>query len=154
MYLLENPVLQRELLVNLRMPRAFVLLFLYQAILATVVYFAWPRDSAAGATGIPAEVRLQANAVEARRLVDLFFLGQYILASMMAPSFAAGSITGEKERKTYEMLLASPLRPSAIVLGKMIAAAEGPDIKATLERALQVAEDTGLADKPAKPFVK
>ena len=29
----------------------------------------------------------------------------------MAPTFAAGSITGEKERKTYELLLASPLRP-------------------------------------------
>ena len=40
---------------------------------------------------------------------------------MMAPSFAAGSITGEKERKTYEMLLASPLRPGAIVLGKLVA---------------------------------
>ena len=34
MYLLENPVLQRELLVNLRMTRGFVLLFLYQALLA------------------------------------------------------------------------------------------------------------------------
>ena len=33
MYFLENPVLQRELLVNLRMGRAFVLLFLYQALL-------------------------------------------------------------------------------------------------------------------------
>ena len=39
----------------------------------------------------------------------------------MAPSFAAGAITGEKERHTYEMLLASPLRPGAIVLGKMVA---------------------------------
>ncbi len=39
----------------------------------------------------------------------------------MAPSFAAGAITGEKERKTYEMLLASPLRPGAIVLGKLLA---------------------------------
>src|SRR5262249_47532053 len=34
---------------------------------------------------------------------------------------AAGAITGEKERKTYEMLLASPLRPAAIVLGKLFA---------------------------------
>ena len=33
MYLLENPVLQRELLVNLRTMRAFVLLFLYNALL-------------------------------------------------------------------------------------------------------------------------
>jgi ABC-type transport system involved in multi-copper enzyme maturation permease subunit len=53
--------------------------------------------------------------------VNLFFVGQFVLASMMAPSFASGSITGEKERKTYEMLLASPLKPSAIVLGKLVA---------------------------------
>ena len=38
----------------------------------------------------------------------------------MAPTFAAGSITGEKERKTYELLLASPLRPSTILVGKLM----------------------------------
>jgi hypothetical protein len=32
------------LLVNLRTLRAFVLLFFYQALLATLVYFAWPQD--------------------------------------------------------------------------------------------------------------
>ena len=37
MYLLENPVLQRELLVNLRTARAFVLLFGYNAVLGLVV---------------------------------------------------------------------------------------------------------------------
>lgn len=110
MYVLENPVLQRELLVNLRTPRGFVLLFFYQAILAALVFFAWPPDT-----------RLDPNQKEARALVDMFFLGQYVLASMMAPSFAAGAISGEKERKTYEMLLASPLRPAAIVIGKMVA---------------------------------
>ena len=57
----------------------------------------------------------------AKQLVNLFFLGQYMLASLMAPSFAAGAITGEKERMSYEMLLASPLRPGAIVLGKLFA---------------------------------
>jgi ABC-type transport system involved in multi-copper enzyme maturation permease subunit len=94
------------------MARGFVLLFLYQAVLATVVYFAWPQDS---------RLDLTENPKDARKLVDMFFLGQYVLASMMAPSFAAGTITGEKERKTYEMLLASPLRPFAIVIGKMVA---------------------------------
>ena len=58
----------------------------------------------------------------AKRLVNLFFFGQYMLASLMAPSFAAGAITGEKERMSYEMLLATPLRPGAIVLGKLFAA--------------------------------
>ena len=38
MYLLENPVLQRELLVNLRMTRAFLLLFFYNFALGIVVY--------------------------------------------------------------------------------------------------------------------
>ena len=112
MYLFDNPVLQRELLVNLRMLRAFVLLFLYQALLGMVVYIAWPRQE---------RLDLTTNPQAARDLVNLFFLGQYILASLMAPSFAAATITGEKERKTYEMLLASPMRPAAIVLGKLLA---------------------------------
>jgi ABC-type transport system involved in multi-copper enzyme maturation permease subunit len=112
MYLLENPVLQRELLTNLRTPRAFVLLFCYVGLLGVVVYLAWPQEQ-----------RLDmAQPETAKRLVNLFFLGQYMLASLMAPSFAAGAITGEKERMSYEMLLASPLRPGAIVLGKLFAA--------------------------------
>ena len=112
MYLLENPVLQRELLVNLRMRRAFVLLFFYVAVLGAVVYVAWPSQKRLDLTRSPEE---------ARRLVNLFFLGQYVLMSLMTPSFAGGTITGEKERRTYEMLLASPMRPGAIVLGKMFA---------------------------------
>lgn len=113
MYVLENPVLQRELIVNLRTPRAFILMLVYQVALATVVLIAYPRD---------VRLDLSQESTSAQKLVDFFFLGQFVLASLMAPSFAAGAITGEKERKTYEMLLASPLRPGAIVLGKLIAA--------------------------------
>jgi ABC-type transport system involved in multi-copper enzyme maturation permease subunit len=112
MYVFENPVLQRELLVNLRTNRAFLLLAVYQLLLAAVVLIAWPSDE---------RLDLTTNPLSAQKLVNLFFLGQYVIASLMAPSFAAGAITGEKERRTYEMLLASPLRPGAIVLGKMVA---------------------------------
>ena len=113
MLFLENPVLQRELLVNLRMLRAFILLFAYIALLGLVVYAAWPQADRLNLTETPEE---------AKRLVNMFFLGQYVLLSLMTPSFAAGTITGEKERKTYEMLLASPMRPGAIVAGKLFAA--------------------------------
>jgi ABC-type transport system involved in multi-copper enzyme maturation permease subunit len=112
MYLLENPVLQRELLVNLRTWRAFFLLFAYNALLGTVVLLAWPQEQ---------RINLSTDPEKAKNLVNLFFLGQYMLVSMMSPSFAAGAITGEKERKTYESLLASPLKPAAIVLGKLMA---------------------------------
>jgi len=111
MFLFENSVLQRELVTNLRLPRAFVLLAVYNVLLSAVVLVAWPQQARLDLT----------NPVAARRLMDLFFLGQYLLAALMTPSFAAGSISGEKERKTYEMLLASPMRPEAIVLGKLLA---------------------------------
>ncbi|MBL9124275.1 MAG: ABC transporter permease subunit [Planctomycetaceae bacterium] len=110
-YLRENPVLQRELLVNLRTVRAFVLLFGYLALLGSVVYLAWPSEQRVDLT----------NPEASKRLVNMFFLGQYVLASLLAPSFAAGAIAGEKERKSYEMLLASPLPPSAILIGKLLA---------------------------------
>ena len=111
MYLFENPVLQKELVSNLRMNRTFVLLFAYVALLGLLVYAAWP-----------AEERLDmSNSEKAKPLVNLLFLGQYMLMSLMAPSFAAGAITGEKERDSFEMLMASPVDPGAIVFGKLAA---------------------------------
>lgn len=113
MFLTQNPVLQRELIVNLRTPRAFLLMLVYQVALAAVVLIAYPRDT---------KIDLSVDSFSAQRLVDFFFVGQFAIASLMAPSFTAGAITGEKERKTYEMLLASPLRPWMIVMGKLVAA--------------------------------
>jgi ABC-type transport system involved in multi-copper enzyme maturation permease subunit len=107
-----NPVLQRELILNLRQNRAFVLLLVYQLVMAFVVLIAYPRSNF---------INLNVDSADARKLADYFFLGQFLLISLMVPSFAAGSIAGEKERKTYEMLLASPLRPIAIVIGKLVA---------------------------------
>ncbi len=111
MYLFENPVLQNELVANLRMTRTFVLLFAYVALLGLLVYAAWPADQTID----------MSNSDKARPLVNLLFLGQYMLMSLMAPSFAAGAITGEKERDSFEMLLASPMKPAAIVFGKFAA---------------------------------
>ncbi len=112
MFLRNNPVLQRELMINLRTDRSFVMLLLFQVVLAGVIYFAWPAE-----TRLDLSEKSQAN----RELVDFFFLGQFVIAALLAPSFAAGSICGEKERMTYEMLLASPLSTLAITWGKWMA---------------------------------
>jgi ABC-type transport system involved in multi-copper enzyme maturation permease subunit len=111
MILRDNPVLTRELLVTLRSPRAFILQLMYVCALGALVYFYWPAGEGGGR---------QVSPGVARRLFDIFFLGQFFLVALMAPTFAAGSITGEKERKTYEMLLASPLRPGTILVGKLL----------------------------------
>jgi ABC-type transport system involved in multi-copper enzyme maturation permease subunit len=112
MLLRDNPVLSRELLVNLRSSKAFVLQLVYVAMLSVVVYIAWPPQKE-GST-------YQVGAGAAQRLFNLFFLGQFFLVALVAPTFASGSITGEKERKTYEMLLASPLEPMTILVGKLL----------------------------------
>jgi ABC-type transport system involved in multi-copper enzyme maturation permease subunit len=107
----DNPVLTRELLVTLRSSRSFVLQLLYVCALGALVFFQWP----AGEEGAR-----QVSPGVARTLFDIFFLGQFFLVALMAPTFASGSITGEKERKTYELLLASPLRPATILVGKLL----------------------------------
>jgi ABC-type transport system involved in multi-copper enzyme maturation permease subunit len=107
----DNPVLTRELLVTLRSSRAFVLQLLYVCALGSLVFFQWP----AGEEGAR-----QVSPGVARTLFDIFFLGQFFLVALMAPTFASGSITGEKERKTYELLLASPLKPATILVGKLL----------------------------------
>ncbi|MDR3633839.1 MAG: ABC transporter permease subunit [Isosphaeraceae bacterium] len=111
MFFRDNPVLTRELLVNLRSNRAFILQFVYVLFLAVAVYFYWPSGS---------EGARQVGSGTARRLFELFFLGQFFMVALVAPTFAAGSITGEKERRTYEMLLASPLQPATILIGKLL----------------------------------
>ena len=104
MYIFENPVLQRELLVNLRTQRSFWLLALYQLLLAGVVLVAWPSDE---------RLDLTENPPSARRLVNLFFLGQYVIASLMAPSFAAGTISGETMKELIAFLPGNLPRTSA-----------------------------------------
>lgn len=110
MYLRDNPVLQHELLVNLRMTRAFVLQLVYVLALGGVVYAAWPAEGRVE-IGSPAA---------AQRLFMIFFLGQFILVALMSPSYAAGSITGEKERKTYELLISAPMQPGVVMVGKLL----------------------------------
>ena len=79
MYLRDNPVLMHELLVNLRMRRAFILQFVYVLALGAVVYLAWPQEERVE-IGSPAS---------AQRLFNIFFLGQFALVALMAPSYAA-----------------------------------------------------------------
>jgi ABC-type transport system involved in multi-copper enzyme maturation permease subunit len=112
MYIRDNPVLVHELLVNLRMRRAFILCFVYVLALGAVVYFPWPAEG---------KVEIGA-AAKAQQLFQIFFLGQFALVALMAPSYAAGAITGEKERKTYELLISSPMEPGAVLFGKLLSA--------------------------------
>ena len=94
MYLFENSVLQRELLLNLRRKRAFLLLLGYLGVLGMVVYFAWPQVK---------QVDLM-NPVASQPLVNLFFAAQFLLVSLLPPR--------PRRRWTHGAPLISTTRPS------------------------------------------
>jgi len=105
---IENPVLRRELLTALRSNKAFVLHFIFLFVLTVVVYLAWPLDVIA------------TRSERARQLFSIFGQGQLVLLSVLAPAFSASALALEKEKRTIDLLLTSPIRPHTILLGKYL----------------------------------
>jgi len=113
---LYNPVLTKEFRSRMRGDRAYWVLLGYVLLLALVVGLVYA--VAAGHT----EMQMADRA--ARLGQDLYyylFIGQAVLILLLAPAFVSGAITIEREQRTHEMLVASPLSAGEIVRGKLIA---------------------------------
>ncbi len=109
--LINNPVLKRELIDHLRSPRTFWLQFIFVATLSSVVLVAWP----------PEVLIIQKDQIS-RFIYDTFALGQLVLLALIAPVLSAPAIASERERKSLDLLLTSPLSPRRIILGKLLSA--------------------------------
>jgi ABC-type transport system involved in multi-copper enzyme maturation permease subunit len=106
-----GPILKRELVGLLRTRVAFWIAVLTVGGTGLIPLFAWPSEEAAASF----QSGLQAYATYNMTLgVALFFF---------VPAITAGSITIERERETYALLYGTLIRPSAIVIGKLMAAA-------------------------------
>lgn len=104
------PLLRRELIGLLRTRRAFWLLLITVAVSCLLPLLAWPSaERSAMAWRANIEVFLT------------FILTQLSLALLVIPAFTAGSISGERERGTYDLLYTTLLSPSSIVLSKVLA---------------------------------
>jgi len=112
-----NPVLVKELRGRMRGPRAYLFLTGTLALLGVVTYglYRLARLSTQSmGSGPPGAVIGQGV------FAGLVFLTLLIICAI-APSFTAGAISGEHERKTFDMLMATPLRPASVLFGKLIA---------------------------------
>lgn len=103
---IENPVLRRELLTALRSHKAFILQFIYLAILAVIVRLAWPTEMVTSKDALT------------RTLFKTFGISQLVLLSIMSPAFSASAMTIEKERRCIDLLMTSPIRANTILMGK------------------------------------
>ena len=108
-----NPVLVKELRGRMRGPRAFVLLTIYLLILGGVTLLIY------AAVGSSPGSDLNAG----RRIGKWLFLTIATVAlievCVITPALTAGAIAGEKERQTYDLLVASLLSPWQIAWGKL-----------------------------------
>ena len=113
-----NPVLVKELRGRMRGARAFVMLTTYLTILAclaSIIYGLYV--STASSPG-----NWQAMAYAGKVLFSTVILLEIFLVAFITPAFTAGAISGERERKTYEILRTTLLPARRLVLGKLGAA--------------------------------
>ncbi|MFO0936904.1 MAG: ABC transporter permease subunit [Gemmataceae bacterium] len=83
----------------------------------TIVWF-FHLGVAAVFLGTAREISLNESATFGDRFATTFLLSQLLVMIFLTPAYAAGGIAEEKERKTFDFLIASSLSSREIVLGK------------------------------------
>jgi hypothetical protein len=106
-----GPILRREFVGLLRTRKVYWLTVLTVAGCGLLPLLWWP----------PGGSPMPSAAAHNAYLTYLAIAGAAILIAV--PALAATSIAGERERRTYESLLATRVEPSAIVLGKVLVSA-------------------------------
>ncbi|HEY3233006.1 MAG TPA: ABC transporter permease subunit [Roseiflexaceae bacterium] len=113
-----NPVLVKELRSRMRGPRAFILLTVYLLILSAVTLLLYAAVGASSNSGSD----LNAGQRVGKALFLTIAAVALIEVCVITPALTSGSIAGEKERQSYDLLIASLLSPWQIVWGKLGAA--------------------------------
>ena len=116
-------IMVKELRSRMRGRRAFVVLTVYLGLLALITYGVYlivgPSVRNAGIGGLN---QANASAIIGQSIFAVLSIFQLILVCFIAPAFTAGQISIEREKQTLDLLVSTPLRPGAIVVGKLAAA--------------------------------
>jgi len=113
--LLDNPLIVKDAVSRMRSWRAPVILTIYLGLLGAFGY-----ASFVTATVLQSSQRAGSAQIGASVFASLAFI-QLSLVSLFAPALAAGAISGERERQTFDVLLVSRMTAVGIVWGKLVA---------------------------------
>lgn len=109
-----NPVYKREAMVSARSFKLALILMIFNGILALVALL--------NMYSTLAQVRLTAE-IQYTSFLDLYLFVavlEFVMLIFIMPALTAGSISGERERQTLELMLTTRMRPSEIVMGKLM----------------------------------
>ncbi len=111
-----NPVYKRETMVSSRSFKLALILLMFNGILALVALL--------NMYSTMAQVRVTAE-IQYTSFLDLYLFVaslEFMMLVFIMPAITAGSISGERERQTLELMLTTPMTPADIVLGKLASA--------------------------------
>ena len=110
-----NPVYKREITVNSRSIRLPLILMVFNGILALVALL--------NMYSMTAQVEMTAE-IQYGSFLELYAFAsgiEFVMILMVVPALTAGSISGERERQTLELLLSTQAGGGEIVAGKLMA---------------------------------
>lgn len=109
-----NPVYQREIGTDAKASRIFLMIVIFNCVLALVTFVMF-YSTFNGVSNM--------GAVDYSGLTELYTVMAYIefgMVMLIIPATTAGAITGERERKTLDIMLVGSRRTRTIVFGKFL----------------------------------
>lgn len=108
-----NPVFRREITVGSRSIRMMVIMFVFNSVLAATALF--NMYSAAEQVRATAEIQYS-------QFLELYIFVssiEFMMLLFIMPALTSGSISGERERQTLELMMTTAMDPGDIILGKL-----------------------------------
>jgi ABC-2 type transport system permease protein len=111
-----NPIIVKELRSRMRGGRTSIILSVFLIGLAGMCYAVLRVYEAQARIGSPL-----VSAHVGKGLFAALALAEVLLVTFLTPAVTAGAISSEREQLTYDLLVATPLRPGRILSGKLVA---------------------------------
>ncbi|MDO5409437.1 MAG: ABC transporter permease subunit [Lachnospiraceae bacterium] len=111
-----NPILKKELVLGARTIRFPIALMFYSGFLSLVALFTL--------SSVSNTYTYAYRGIDFDALTIIFLILAYLqmgIICIIIPVLTAGSIAGERERQTLDIMLTAPVRPFSIVMGKLLA---------------------------------
>src|SRR6476619_7873375 len=108
-----NPVIVKELRGRMRGWRALVVLVIYLLVLSVITWLTYIAVGGLSANNGPESSQI------GKFIFSVLVIFQTIMVSLLTPAFTAGSITSEREQKTYDLLMTTLLPARSVIFGKL-----------------------------------
>lgn len=109
-----NPIVAKELRSRMRTWRAGTVVLVYLAVVGLVGYAAYVQV-------VRSAVNVASLGHAGTVVFDALAVTVLVLLVLLVPGLVGGSVSGERERQTLDLLLCTPVRPARIVIGKLVA---------------------------------